>query len=415
MEPSAAKQMLLDRVEADRDKLVSFLRGFLRARSPNPPGDTREATRYITDYLDEKRITYDVVGPDPEKPNIVSSFKSQVEGKRLILNGHIDVFPVGTGEGWSQDPWGGELVDGKVYGRGACDMKAGTTASIYTYIVLHELRDQLKGNVTLTAVSDEETGGRLGAGWLIENVPETLGDCCINGEPSSPYTIRFGEKGILWLKIMVKSPGGHGAYPHLSVNPIKVASKVITELETLNDIPVSYPENLWKVIDEGRDAAEKALGEGGAEVMSRLSVNIGTIEGGLKVNVIPRECSFEVDLRLPPGLSKEDVMPSVEKIVSKYPRASVEVMRYDGSLWSPPDSEMASIMRGNSRLLGIDPVPIVSLGGSDLKFWRSKGIPSYYYGPMNHGMGTIDEYVEVEEFIHIVKVHLLSAYEYLTN
>jgi succinyl-diaminopimelate desuccinylase len=415
MEPSAAKQMLLDRVEADREMLVAFLRGFLRARSPNPPGDTREATRYITDYLDGKRITYDVIGPDPEKPNIVSSFKSQVEGKRLILNGHIDVFPVGTGEGWSQDPWGGELVDGKVYGRGACDMKAGTTASIYTYIVLHELREQLKGSVTLTAVSDEETGGSLGAGWLIENVPETLGDCCINGEPSSPYTIRFGEKGILWLKIKVKSPGGHGAYPHLSVNPIKVASKVITELETLNDIPVPYPENLRKVIDEGRDAAEKALGEGGAEVMSRLSVNIGTIEGGLKVNVIPRECSFEVDLRLPPGLSKEDVMPSVEKIVSKYPGASVEVMRYDGPLWSLPDSEMASIMRGNSRLLGIDPVPIVSLGGSDLKFWRSKGIPSYYYGPMNHGMGTIDEYVEVEEFIHIVKVHLLSAYEYLTN
>jgi len=415
MEPSAAQQMLLDRVEGDREMLVAFLRGFLRARSPNPPGDTREATRYITGYLDGKRITYDVVGPDPEKPNIVSSFKSPVEGKRLILNGHIDVFPVGTGEGWSHDPWGGDLVDGKVYGRGACDMKAGTTASIYTYIVLHELREQLRGSVTLTAVSDEETGGRLGAGWLIENVPETLGDCCINGEPSSPYTIRFGEKGILWLKIRVKSPGGHGAYPHLSVNPIKVASKVITELETLNDIPVPYPENLRKAIDEGREAAEKALGEGGAEVMSRLSVNIGTIEGGLKVNVIPRECSFEVDLRLPPGLSKEDVMPRVEEIVSKYPGASVEVMRYDGPLWSPPDSEMASIMRGNSRLLGIDPVPIVSLGGSDLKFWRSKGIPSYYYGPMNHGMGTVDEYVEVEEFIHIVKVHLLSAYEYLTK
>jgi succinyl-diaminopimelate desuccinylase len=415
MEPRGAKQMLFDRVEDDKEMLVAFLRGFLRAKSPNPPGDTREATRYITDYLDGKRITFDVVGPDPEKPNIVSSFKSPVEGRRLILNGHIDVFPVGTGEGWSQDPWGGDLVNGKVYGRGACDMKAGTTASIYTYMILHELRNQLKGSVTLTVVSDEETGGRLGAGWLIENVPETLGDCCINGEPSSPYTIRFGEKGILWLKINVKSSGGHGAYPHMSVNPIKVASKLITALETLNDIPVPYPNNLRKVIDEGWEAAEKALGKGGAEVMSRLSVNIGTIEGGLKVNVIPRECSFDVDLRLPPGLSKKDVMLRVEEIVSKHPGASVEVMRYDGPLWSPPDSEMASIMRGNSRLLGIDPVPIVSLGGSDLKFWRSKGIPSYYYGPMNHGMGTVDEYVEVEEFIHIVKVHLLSAYEYLTR
>ena len=415
MKPSAEKQMLLDRVEADKDQLISFLRGFLRAKSPNPPGDTREATQFITDYLDGKGISYKVVGPDHEKPNVVSTFKAPVEGKNLILNGHIDVFPVGSGEGWSQEPWGGELVDGKIYGRGACDMKAGTTASIYTYLVLHELRDQLKGSVTLTAVSDEETGGRLGAGWLIENVPETLGDCCINGEPSSPYTIRFGEKGILWLKATVRSPGGHGAYPHLSVNPIKIASKLITELETLNEIPVPYPENLRKAIDAGHDAAEKALGEGGAVVMSKLSVNIGTIEGGVKVNVIPRECSFEVDLRLPPGLSKDDVLPKVEAIVAKYEGASVEVTRYDGPLWSSPDSDMVSIMRGNSRLLGIDPVPIVSLGGSDLKFWRSKGIPSYYYGPMNHGMGTVDEYVEVEEFIHIVKVHLLSAYEYLTR
>lgn len=412
---SSAKRMLIDRVEADRDMLVGFLRGFLRARSPNPPGDTREATRYITDFLEKKGVTFDVVGPDPEKPNVVSSFDSPVDGKRLVLNGHIDVFPVGNEEGWSHDPWGGELVDGKIYGRGACDMKAGTTASIYTYIVLHELREQLKGSVTLTAVSDEETGGALGAGWLIENVPETLGDCCINGEPSSPYTIRFGEKGIMWLRVRIQSKGGHGAYPHLSVNPIKVASKIITELEALNDIPVPYPENLRKVIDEGHEAAEKALGEGGAEVMGRVSVNIGTIEGGLKVNVIPRECSFEVDLRLPPGLNKDDVLPRVEEIVSRHPGSSVEVTRYNGPLWSPPDSEMATIMRGNSRLLGVDPVPIVSLGGSDLKFWRSKGIPSYYYGPMNHGMGTVDEYVEVDEFIHIVKVHLLSAYEYLTG
>jgi len=415
MEPSAAQRILIDRVEADRDMLVGFLRGFLRARSPNPPGDTREATRYITDFLESKGVTFDVLGPDPEKPNVVCSFDSPVEGRRLVLNGHIDVFPVGNEDGWSHDPWGGELVDGKIYGRGACDMKAGTTASIYTYLVLHELREQLKGSVTLTAVSDEETGGALGAGWLIDNVPETLGDCCINGEPSSPYTIRFGEKGIMWLKVRVQSKGGHGAYPHLSVNPIKVASKFITELEALNDIPVPYPENLKKAIDEGHEAAEKALGEGGAEVMSRVSVNIGTIEGGLKVNVIPRECSFEVDLRLPPGLSKDDVLPQVEEIVSRHPGASVEVTRYNGPLWSPPDSEMASIMRGSSRLLGVDPVPIVSLGGSDLKFWRSKGIPSYYYGPMNHGMGTVDEYVEVEEFIHIVKVHLLSAYEYLTR
>jgi succinyl-diaminopimelate desuccinylase len=76
---------------------------------------------------------------------------------------------------------------------------------------------------------------------------------------------------------------------------------------------------------------------------------------------------------------------------------------------------MAQTIRANSSLLGVDPKPIISLGGSDLKFWRDKEIPSYYYGPMNHGMGTVDEYVEVEELMHVVKVHLLSAYQYLTR
>lgn len=413
MKPTPTQRRLLERVEKDREEIIRFLQGFLQAPSPNPPGDTREATEYITKYLNNKGLPYKVVGPDSEKPNIVSTLNTGRSGKNLVLNGHIDVFPVGNPDGWSYQPWGGELVNGKIYGRGACDMKAGTTASIYTYIVLNELADELNGSLTLTAVSDEETGGRLGAGWLVENMPEIIGDCCINGEPSSPYTIRFGEKGILWLRLTVKSKGGHGAYPHLSSNPIKIASKIITELESLNDIPVDYPENLRKAINEGRAEAEKALGLGGSEVMSRVSVNIGTIEGGVKVNMIPRECSFDVDLRLPPGVSRDHVLPYVDGILEGYPEASFEVVRYDGPLWSPPDSEMAETMRRNSRLLGIDPKPIVSLGGSDLKFWRSHGVPSYYYGPMNNGMGTVNEYVEVDELMHIVKVHLLSAYDYL--
>ncbi|MCX6648910.1 MAG: M20/M25/M40 family metallo-hydrolase [Candidatus Bathyarchaeota archaeon] len=409
----STKKQLLERVEADKDTITNFLRGLIMARSPNPPGDTREAASCVARFLDERGIPYKSMGPDAEKPNLVSSVKFGKPGRNLVLNGHIDVFPVGDGAGWKYDPWGGTLVDGRIYGRGACDMKAGTTASIYTFAILHELREELSGRATLTVVSDEESGGRLGSGWLVNNVPEVKGDCCINGEPSSPYTLRFGEKGILWLRVTVRAPGAHGAYTHLSPNPIKIAAKLATDLEALKDIPVPYPADLTKAITEGRQAAERALGPGGADVMSRVSVNIGVISGGLKINMIPRDCTFELDLRLPPGLSKEDIMPHVKSIVSRYPGAEVEEMRYDGPLWSPPRGEMAEIIRGNARLLGIDPKPIISLGGSDLKFWRDVGIPSYYYGPTNHGMGTIDEYVEVDELLHLTKVHLLSAYEYL--
>jgi len=147
--------------------------------------------------------------------------------------------------------------------------------------------------------------------------------------------------------------------------------------------------------------------------MKKVSVNIGTVSGGLKVNMIPRECTFELDVRLPPGITKEDIIPLIQSKTSRYPEVKIEEIRYDAPNWSPPYGEMPQIIRANSRLLGIDPKPIVSLGASDLKFWRAKGVPSYYYGPTNHGMGTIDEYVEVNELIHIIKVHLLSAYEYL--
>jgi succinyl-diaminopimelate desuccinylase len=325
----------------------------------------------------------------------------------------MDVFPVKSTEGWTHPPWGGEMDQGKIYGRGACDMKAGTASLIYTYLTLREYTDELEGGATLLLVSDEETGGKLGSGWVLDNIPEAMGDCCISAEPSSPGTIRFGEKGIIWIKIRVASKGGHGAYPHLSENPVKIASKIITDLEQLEEIEVDYPGNLLKALEQGRKAAEKALGKGGAEVMRRLTVNIGKIEGGVKVNVIPRECSFEVDLRIPPGLSREQILPEVEEILKRYPSVSLEETRYDGPLWSLPDSEMALMLRKNSQLMGIDPLPIVSLGGSDLKFWRKKGVPSYYYGPTNHGMGTTDEYVEVEEYMHVTKVHLLSAYDYL--
>ena len=140
---------------------------------------------------------------------------ARTRGAHLVLNGHIDVFPVGDHETWSHGgPWSGAIEDGKVWGRGSTDMKCGTSASIFTFMYLHELRDRLNGRLTLTAVSDEETFGPWGARHLIEHHPEVHGDCCLNGEPSSPYSIRFGEKGPLWVEFKVKTQGAHGAYTH---------------------------------------------------------------------------------------------------------------------------------------------------------------------------------------------------------
>ena len=148
------KAELLQRIESDREVLLDFLRGFIRCPSPNPPGDTREAAGHIHQFLEKQGAECRVIAPNEVMPNIVATFEAGKPGRHLALDGHIDCFPVGEGAGWTHDPWGAELVDSRIYGRGACDMKCGTTASAFTFLYLRELRDELHGRLTLSAVSN---------------------------------------------------------------------------------------------------------------------------------------------------------------------------------------------------------------------------------------------------------------------
>ena len=320
------RQQLLDWVEQHRQDIIDFFQAFVRARSPNPPGDTTAAAAHIRQFLDGHGLDYRVIDPQPTMANIVASFDGGAPGRHLVLNGHIDVFPVGAdpqAEGWTKDPWGGEIVDGKLYGRGACDMKAGTSASIWTYLLLNRIRQDLKGKLTLTCVSDEETFGPWGARYLMEHHPEVHGDCCLNGEPSSPLSVRFGEKGPLWLKFTIRTPGAHGAYTHASESATRTAMRLIHDLETLEDLEPDVPSNVRRALTEAQDVADQAMGAGAAEILPKITLNIGTISGGLKNNMIPGECSFEADIRLPVGVPKEFVMDAVEEIAGRYPASGL--------------------------------------------------------------------------------------------
>ena len=141
-------------------------------------------------------------------PNLIAACDGSRPGKHLVLNGHLDVFPAGDPALWSDDPFSGTVRDGKLFGRGVADMKVGTAASILTYIYLNGIRQHLKGRLTLTVVSDEETFGPWGARYVMANRPDARGDCLLNGEPSTAHTVRFGEKGILWLELEVRTKGG---------------------------------------------------------------------------------------------------------------------------------------------------------------------------------------------------------------
>ena len=413
---SDAKAALLADIERDRDRLVEFLAGFVRTRSPNPPGDTRAATAYVCALLDAEGIAYKLIDPEPSMPNIVATFEGAAAGPHLVLNGHTDVFPVGD-EAWQHDPWSGAVADDRIWGRGASDMKCGTSCSIWTYIYLHRIRDRLKGRLTLTVVSDEETFGPWGTRYLMEHhADEVLGDCCLNGEPSGPETIRFGERGLLWLAITVKTRGAHGAYVHLTGSASRIAAQLVTELETLEAIEAPISPELTPLTEAARVEIDRTLGDGAADIIGRVTVNVGRMEAGLKVNMIPSDCRLEVDIRLPLGVERDRVLREVEEIVARHPGATVEVINHTAGYWCDPHGAMIGIMQDNvEQLTGQRPKPIVSLGGTDARLWRQAGVPAYVYGPRPIGMGGADEHVEIADYLHVLRTHLLSSYDYLTR
>src|SRR5262245_37171694 len=315
-----AKAQLLRWIDQDRDEIVGFLCDFVRAKSPNPPGDTTLAAAHVTRFLERNGLPFRVIAPQPTMPNVVGAYDGGRPGPHLVLNGHMDVFPADeANEPWTHGPWSGAIADGKIYGRGVADMKAGTSASIFTYRYLHRLRDRLGGRLTLTAVSDEETFGPWGARYLMEHHPEVHGDCLLNGEPSSPLTIRFGEKGPLWLRFTIRTRGAHGAYTHLSPSATKTAARLILELEDLTAIPPAIPVEVADALAGAAAAIDEAQGPGAKDIVARVTVNIGVIHGGVKVNIVPGTCWFEADIRLPPGLAREAVMAAVRSILARYP------------------------------------------------------------------------------------------------
>ena len=411
------KRQLLAWIEADRDRLITFLSQFVQARSPNPPGDTRLAAAHITAFLEASDLPYRVIDPHPEYPNIVATFEGGVPGKHLVLNGHIDCFPAGEHETWTHGgPWSGAVVDNKIWGRGVADMKCGTTASIFTFAYLYRLRDRLPGRLTLTAVSDEETFGPWGARYLMEHHPEVHGDCCLNGEPSSPFSIRFGEKGPLWLTFTVRTAGAHGAYTHASESASLIGARLAIDLQRLSMLDTPPPGNVGPLLERAAATIDRAQGAGASQILQRITVNIGTMRAGMKVNMIPSECVIEADIRLPVGLDKDVALAAIDDIVRAYPQVIYEEANYSPPSWCDPEHPMVGIIQDNARALrGIEPQAICSLGGTDARLWRYRNVPAYVYGPSPTGMGTGDEHVPIEDFLHIVRTHVLSAYDYLMS
>lgn len=412
---SELRGSLLARMDADAAALAGLLQAFVRAASPNPPGDTRTATAVLTRWLDARSVPYRLVGPDPARPNLVATFSCDRPGPHLVLNGHVDTFPVAAAASWTQDPLGGAVVDGRLYGTGSSDMKQGTASMVALFAWLHELRHRLAGRLTLTAVSDEESFGPAGARWLVEHMAEeVLGDCLLNAEPGAPTTVRFGEKAPLWLAIDVQTSGCHGAYTHKSASATKIAAAIVRELAALEALPVALPPPVAAAIEAGAGEIDRVHLPGAARTMGTVTLNVGTWHGGSLVNMLPGQCRLEVDLRVPWGASPDDLVARAQTIASRHQGARVEVLSRQEPLWSDPNHPLVAAIQRNAAAVARWTVrPIPSLAGTDARLWRARGVPAFSYGTTATNVAMADEHTDLAEWGRVVRIQALSALDYL--
>ena len=490
------KSELLANLSADRDAHVALLQRFIQAPSPNPPGETLEAANVLAEYLASFGVLVERVCPDGDtRPNLVCDFvvgpalierglggqaagdggdggkgleggNGGEEGRtdsalpesrpgsapRVIMNGHLDVFPVDAsrdGEWTHGGPWSGFNDGTYIHGRGGVDMKAGTAASVIAYAYLFRHREQFartggKGSVALTLVSDEETGGRYGSRWLLEqggsdssveadgggrrggdtdrDKDRWKGDVMINAEPGGLQSIRFGEKGTLRITFTITCKGVHGAYTHLSEGANRIAARFVIRLvEVVESIVPDWDDEIKRQLskEEVRRTIDEIMGPGAVDSVMKPTVNIGTINGGIKVNMIPDRCVLEADIRLPIGLVKEVVLKKIDELMQGEFATSVSYAVQEAASNPPshcsPNHDMVKALENAAHTVtGRKPVAIPSLGATDAKFWRYHGVPAYVFGVSPETMAAaVDERVSVDEFLAVVRTHALAVWEFL--
>jgi succinyl-diaminopimelate desuccinylase len=399
------------------DAVVELCAELVRIPSENPPGDTGGIAALI-----ERKLSANpaiglrrIIAKEPAV-NLIAKLSGERPGRRLVLNGHLDTFPTGNPAGWTVDPFGGVVREGRLYGRGAADMKAGLAVAISTALLMAEHRDAFAGELVLALVGDEETGGEWGTRYLLANEPDALGDAMISGDAGSPDVLRFGEKGQLWIEVEARGKSHHGAHVHLGENAIESLMGALGRLIELRHLPCPIPDGIRAAILAAGPRSEPVSGSGETDALQKITVNIGTIAGGSSVNLIPDRATARADIRFPPGLAVADVVAEIQRRMGGLPKIVVRVLSSSEPNWTDPTHEIVARTTANAAAyLGRAPACNMRLGFSDARFYRYQGIPSVVYGPVPHNMGGPDEHVALEDLKAVYYVHAMTAFDFLAS
>lgn len=419
---------LLAFIDSRREQSIQFLRKLVSFDSTfidqGAGGNELAVQQWLSAYLSEHGYETRLFEPDnnvirnwpdynpgheyKDRPNLVATLKGTGGGRSLILNGHVDTVPLGDRAQWAHDPLGGEIEDGLLYGRGTCDMKAGVGAMILAVEYLREAGFELKGDILIESVVDEEGGGNGTLACVAEGY---TADAAIVTEPTSLH-IRPASRGVFLLNIDVLGKATHAALKWTGVNAIEKAIRIIDGMRDL--------EHRWL-------AARKN------PLLPSPTITLGRIEGGLAGAIVPGQCNMKWDVKYlpvefdPDGTERvidgETVRQEVEAWINTICAGDDWLREHPPVLdwylhvrphWTSPDHPLVSHLSGACQQVVGRNVVSGMPSGADARILQNVGkIDTVIFGPGNLEQAhSIDEYVPVDQFEYAIRTLALAIYEW---
>ncbi|HHY37925.1 MAG TPA: M20 family metallopeptidase [Clostridia bacterium] len=378
-----------------RDEVISLTQSLVQIPSVNPPGDSPECAEFLMKKLRSEGIETEIVkAPGSCISNVVARLRGRRTGKTLLLNGHIDVVP--PGDGWTVDPFSGEISHGNIYGRGTCDMKSGIAAAAAAIIGIHRAGSPFNGEIIFTAVGDEETGSKDGTLHLIDRGIIKGVDFGIVCEPSN-LEVDLGNRGCVWMRLTIQGRAAHASRPHMGSSAISYAAKLVSALESLE----------FKCCNEIFEVTSPSL-------------LVTLIRGGVKVNVVPDKCILEIDRRTLPGEQVETVIEEVSRVIASLcddnVKTQLEVVKgWDPYVISPEEPVVQALRRSCLSVLGREPKMGGKAGSTDGSHIATKcHIPTAIFGPGNPVLShTANEHIALEDIFAATIIYSQAAIELL--
>jgi acetylornithine deacetylase/succinyl-diaminopimelate desuccinylase-like protein len=400
---------------AIQDEATQILSDLVRMNTVNPPGQEMACAQYLAGILLREGLAPVVVESAAGRGSVVARVKGNGNLKPLILLSHLDVVAVEPDK-WLHDPFGGEVIDGYVWGRGTLDCKGLTTIELMALLALVRQGVPFRRDVIFAATADEETGGAMGAGWLVANRRELVdGEWCINEGGGEAYTVggktlytcETAEKGTARLKVTAKGPAGHGSVPRED-NAVILLSKAMARLgdallplhrtATMDGLltvigSVMQPrlslEEFLRLGDD-REALRRVLPRASmADMIYAMLHNTLTptmLKAGERINVIPSAAEGWVDGRILPGQDRDSFLKEIKDALGDLP---VEVSwvsgeKPPGALESPSEGALYDAVREVMAQHAPDGLlaPFMLTGGTDAKHLEPAGVRVYGFWPM---------------------------------